>query len=122
MATPFVPRQNVDFIVTSLYDQFHWESTGRIFGNAFCNEDPFDLPENAAVNAIEELSGVTDLDLALTEEEQAELDDKIALLPQADVQDLRANVQCLPQRYQERSFYAQIMLTPVPEYLQMGLL
>ena len=122
MADAFVPRQNVDFIVTSLHEQFHWESKGRIFGDAFCNEDPFDLPQQAADNAIEELSGVTDLDLALTEEEQAALDDKIALLHQALVQDLRANVQCLPQRYQERSFYAQIMLTPVPQYLQMGLL
>jgi len=122
MADNFVPREGIDFIVTELYGQFHWESAGSIFGDAFCNEDSFNLPSEAAANAVAELSGATDLDFVLTNEERAELAEKTALLYSSTVQDLKANVQCLPARYRERSFYTQVMQTPVPPYLQMQLL
>ncbi|MEO1742418.1 MAG: hypothetical protein AAFR99_11505 [Cyanobacteria bacterium J06629_9] len=121
MTPEFQPRENIDFVVTGLHGLFHWESRGRIFGDAFCNEDGFALPSEAAADAIAELSGATDLDLALTSEEQTELVEKIPLLYPADVQDYQANVQCLPVRYRERSFYAQVMAAEIPTYLQSSL-
>lgn len=121
MPQPFVPRENIDFVITTLHGFFHWESTGRIFGDAFCNEEGFTSPSDAVADAIAELSGATDLDLTLTAEEQSELAEKSLLLYDSDVQDIQANVQCLPQRYRDRSFYAQIMAMELPKYLQASL-
>lgn len=115
----FMPRENIDFVITSIYGQFHWKSIGPIFGEAFCSDKPFYLPSAAEGDAVAELSNSKNI--CLTEQEQADLTDKTALLSSAMVSALEANVHNLPEHHWQRSLYTQVMLMPVPRRQQLQL-
>lgn len=121
MGRDFEAQENIHFSLTTLNALYHWESTGHVFGNAFWSEEDFTSPEDARADAINRLSDTTGLDFDLSAEEQAEMFSKIAQLHTSDVQSYQASVQCLPERYRNRCFYAQIMAAKAPAYLHQHL-
>lgn len=121
MRDDFQLYEDVHFVIEEINGRYHWASMGLIFGDAFTSEDGFDFPEEAMADAIAELSGANALDLSLTAEEQALLATQIAQLHTSSVQEIAANVQCLPHRLRERSYFAQLMALEPPIYLQASL-